>query len=147
MIWPGPSGGFHTESNVTGRSGGSDLPNGFQSKSDHKARCEVRFWVMLLAAMVAGSTNAEAGGDPLAGKKKVARCAVCHGRDGIAKIPDAPNLAGQKEAYILRSFAAYKSGERKNEQMAVMAKSVEDADLADLAAYYAAIKITVEVPK
>lgn len=107
----------------------------------------MRFWVMLLAAMVAGSTIAEAGGDPLAGKKKVARCAVCHGRDGIAKIPDAPNLAGQKEAYILRSFAAYKSGERRNEQMAVMAKSVEDADLADLAAYYAAIKITVEVPK
>ena len=107
----------------------------------------MRLWVMLLAAMAVGPAIAEAGGDPLAGKKKVARCAVCHGRDGIAKIPDAPNLAGQKEAYILRSFAAYKSGERKNEQMAVMAKSVEDADLADLAAYYAAIKITVEVPK
>ena len=103
--------------------------------------------VMLLTAMLVGSTFAEAGGDPLAGKKMVAKCVVCHGRDGIAKIPDAPNLAGQKETYILRSFAAYKSGERKNEQMSIIAKSVGDAELADIAAYYAAIKITVETPK
>lgn len=102
---------------------------------------------MLLVAMLVGSTLAEAGGDPLAGKKTVAKCVVCHGRDGIAKTPDAPNLAGQKEAYILRSFAAYKSGERKNEQMSIIAKSVGDAELADIAAYYAAIKITVEMPK
>lgn len=107
----------------------------------------MRLWVILLAAMLVGSAFAEAGGDPLAGKKKVAKCVVCHGRDGIGKTPDAPNLAGQKEAYILRSFAAYKSGERRNEQMAVIAKSVGDADLADIAAYYAAIKITVEMPK
>ena len=107
----------------------------------------MHFYVMLLAATLVGSTFAEAGGDPLAGRKKVAKCAVCHGRDGIAKIPDAPNLAGQKEAYILRSFAAYKSGERKNEQMSIIAKNVGDAELADIAAYYAAIKITVEMPK
>jgi cytochrome c553 len=107
----------------------------------------VHLWMILLASMVVGSTIAEAGGDPLAGKKKVAKCVVCHGRDGIAKTPDAPNLAGQKETYILRSFAAYKSGERKNEQMSVIAKTVGDAELADLAAYYAAIKIIVEAPK
>jgi cytochrome c553 len=107
----------------------------------------VHLWMTLLAAMLVGATFAEAGGDPLAGKKKVAKCVVCHGRDGIAKIPDAPNLAGQKEAYILRSFAAYKSGERRNEQMSVIAKSVGDAELADIAAYYAAIKVTVETPK
>ncbi len=107
----------------------------------------MRLVVILLAAAVGASTIAEAGGDPLAGKKKVVKCVVCHGRDGIAKIPDAPNLAGQKETYIVRSFAAYKSGERKNEQMSVIAKSVGDAELADLAAYYAAIKITVEAPK
>ena len=107
----------------------------------------MRLWLMLLAAMAVGPTIAEAGGDPLAGKKKVAKCVVCHGRDGIAKTPDAPNLAGQNETYILRSFTAYKSGERKNEQMSIIAKSVGDADLADLAAYYAGIKITVEAPK
>lgn len=125
------------------RSAGFDQPNGCQ----REARCNVRLWVMVLAATLAGSTIAQAGGDPLAGQKKVAKCIVCHGRDGIGKTPDAPNLAGQKEAYILRSFASYKSGERKNEQMAVIAKSVGDAELADIAAYYAAIKITVETPK
>ena len=107
----------------------------------------MRLWVMLLAAMAVGSTFAEAGGDPLAGKKKVVKCVVCHGRDGIAKTPDAPHLAGQKETYIVRSFTAYKSGERKNEQMSIIAKSVGDVDLADLAAYYSSIKITVENPE
>ena len=147
MIWPGPSGGFHTGNDVFVRSAGLHLPNGIQSKFGNEARYDVHLWVMLLAAMLVGSTFADAAGDPLAGKKKVATCVVCHGRDGIAKIPDAPNLAGQKEAYILRSFAAYKSGERKNEQMSIIAKSVGDADIADIAAYYAAIKITVEMPE
>jgi cytochrome c553 len=110
-------------------------------------RCDVRFWIILLTALAVSSTFAQAGGDPLAGQKKIAKCVVCHGRDGIAKNPGAPNLAGQKADYLLRSFAAYKSGERKNEQMKVIVSSVTDADLADLIAYYAAIKITVEVPK
>ena len=147
MIWPEPSGGFPTRSDIIDRSAGPYQPDGYQLGTGQRARCKVHLWKMLLAAMLVGSTLAEAGGDPLAGKKKVAKCVVCHGRDGIAKTPDAPNLAGQKEAYILRSFAAYKSGERKNEQMSIIAKSVGDAELADIAAYYAAIKITVEMPK
>ena len=147
MIWPEPSGGFPTRSDITDRSVGPYQPDGHQLGTGHRARCEVHLCVKLLAAMLVGSTFAEAGGDPLAGKVKVAKCVVCHGRDGIAKTPDAPNLAGQKEAYILRSFAAYKSGERKNEQMSVIVKSVGDIELADIAAYYAAIKITVETPK
>ncbi len=102
----------------------------------------MRFWIFLLTSIVVTSTFAEAGGDPLAGKKKVAKCMVCHGIDGIAKNPEAPNLAGQKADYLLRAFSAYKSGERKNEQMKIVVKGVTDADLADLVAYYAAIKIT-----
>ena len=106
----------------------------------------MRGLIFLLAAIVACSASAQAAGDAAAGKKKAAMCQVCHGLDGIAKLPDAPNLAGQKEIYLVRSLTAYKTGERKNEQMAVVAKVLSDEDIANLAAYYAAIKITVAKP-
>jgi cytochrome c553 len=90
---------------------------------------------------------AHAAGDAAAGKQKAAMCQVCHGMDGIAKLPDAPNLAGQNIIYLERSLKAYKTGERKHEQMSVIAQGIDDADIPDLAAYYGGIKITVEAPK
>jgi len=99
-----------------------------------------------LAAMTACSTAAEAGGDVAAGKKKAAMCQVCHGLDGISKNPDAPNLAGQNEIYLVRSLTAFKAGARENEQMSVVVQALGEADIADLAAYYAAIKIIVQMP-
>ena len=101
---------------------------------------------LVLAAISACSIPAQAAGDAIAGKKKAAMCAVCHGKDGIATLPDAPNLAGQKETYLVRSLTAYKTGERKNEQMSVVAPSLSDEDIANLAAYYASITITVQKP-
>lgn len=73
-------------------------------------------------------------------------CRVCHGLDGIAKLPDAPNLAGQNELYLVRSLTAYKTGERKNPQMSVVAPTLGEEDIANLAAYYASIKIAVQEP-
>ena len=36
------------------------------------------------------------------------RCGECHGDDGISRKPDVPNLAGQKEAYLLAQLKAFK---------------------------------------
>lgn len=74
------------------------------------------------------------------------KCQVCHGKDGLSKLPDAPNIAGQKEAYLVKALQAFKRGERKNEQMTVVVKSLSDVDIANVAAYFSSIKITVEVP-
>ena len=63
---------------------------------------------------------------------------------GSPRLPDAPNLAGQKEIYLVRSLTAYKTGERKNPQMSVVAPTLSEEDIANLAAYYASIKITVQ---
>ena len=83
----------------------------------------------------------------MAGRTKAAAvCQVCHGLDGIAKLPDAPNLAGQQEIYLVRSLGAYKSGERQNPQMSIVAPTLSEDDIANLAAYYASIKITVQAP-
>ena len=86
--------------------------------------------------------------DPAAGKKLVnGTCAVCHGVDGIAKNPDAPHLAGENVQYLLRQLKAFKSGERKHEQMSIIAQGMSDEQMADVAAWYSQIKIKAEMPK
>jgi cytochrome c553 len=88
--------------------------------------------------------GAEAQGDAKAGHAKAeAVCAVCHGLDGIAKIAEAPNLAGQNENYLNAQLTAFKSGERKNEMMSVVIQDLSDSDIENLAAYYSAIEISV----
>jgi len=100
-----------------------------------------------LIAAVFGAATAFAA-DPAAGKKVVnGTCAVCHGVDGIAKNPDAPHLAGENVQYLLRQLKAFKSGERKHEQMTIIAQGLSDEDMANAAAWYSQIKIRAEVPK
>ncbi len=86
--------------------------------------------------------------DPVAGKKKVASaCAVCHGLNGIAKLPEAPHLAGENAKYIIKQLQAFKSGERKSPQMSIVVQGLSDEDMANVAAWFAGLKITVEVPE
>ena len=75
-------------------------------------------------------------GDVQAGRAKAVQCQACHGIDGLAKIPDAPNLAGQTEEYVVKALNDFKSGARQNEMMTMMAKPLSDTDIANLAAYY-----------
>lgn len=94
---------------------------------------------MMLAgslSLLAGAANA---GDPAKGKAKAAMCAACHGANGISIIPNYPNLAGQKEQYLVESLTAFKNGTRKNPIMAPMAAPLSDADIANLAAYFAGL--------
>ncbi|MEX0334515.1 cytochrome c [Vibrio tubiashii] len=89
------------------------------------------------------SGNALAAGDAAAGQAKAAVCAACHGADGIAVIPGYPNLKGQNEQYLVTSINAYKNKERNGGLAAVMqaqAAMLSDADVANLAAYYASLK-------
>ena len=92
------------------------------------------------------SPQAEAG-DAKAGRAKAESvCGVCHGVDGLAKIPEAPNLAGQSESYLTEQIAAFKSGERKNEMMSVVVQDLSPDDIENLAAYYSGIEISVKAP-
>ena len=86
-----------------------------------------------------GTTQAQAAGDVAAGKKKALLCQTCHGMDGLSKLPEAPNLAGQVEIYLVKALGDYKSGERKNDMMSVVAPELSDKDIADLAAFYAGL--------
>jgi cytochrome c553 len=92
--------------------------------------------------LLAGDSVSRAG-DVKAGRAKALMCQACHGLDGLSKVPDAPNIAGQTEPYIVAQLQAYKSGVRKNDAMSVVTPSLSDQDIEDLAAYFSAIEISV----
>jgi cytochrome c553 len=98
----------------------------------------------VVAALALAAVPAQAG-DPKEGRNKATLCQTCHGlKDGLAKLPEAPNLAGQTEPYLITSLTAYKTGARKNDMMSAVAPSLSQKDIEDLAAYFASIKFTVE---
>lgn len=78
-------------------------------------------------------------GDAEAGKAKSVTCAACHGGEGISPTDVWPNLAGQKEGYLLAQLKAFKDGTRVNSQMAPMVANLSDDDMANIAAYYASL--------
>jgi cytochrome c553 len=92
-------------------------------------------WLVLTAGLMLAVSPVHAG-DASAGKAKSEGCAVCHGESG----KDDPAIAGMDEAKFIKEMKAFQSGERKNKKMMKAAISLSDADLADLAAYYATLK-------
>lgn len=76
-------------------------------------------------------------GDPVAGKDKAALCYGCHGEDGNSIDPQYPKLAGQYGIYIAKQVRNYLASTRSHMVMSGMAASVGDADLDDIAAYFA----------
>lgn len=93
-----------------------------------------------------GVTKAEivqAQGDVEAGRAKSAVCAACHGPDGNSLAPQWPKLAGQHAAYLEKQLADYKAGRRSNPIMGPVAASLSDAEISDLAAYYAQQEIAI----
>lgn len=85
-------------------------------------------------------------GDPAVGKYKAEseRCLECHGSAGPGQgysngtEGKFAKLAGQYPEYIVKQIRDFRSGARRYEFMAMMAKSINDTDLADIAAYFGA---------
>ncbi len=96
------------------------------------------FGLLLASALVAGP--AFAAGDAAAGKAKAVLCAACHGPDGISKVDTQPNLAGQKQGYLIAQIKAFREGKRVNPLMAPMVKNLTDADIDNLAAHFSSLK-------
>jgi cytochrome c553 len=76
---------------------------------------------------------------PERGRAKVLEvCSACHGEQGVSVSADFPHLAGQSGAAIYKQLYDYKTGSRTHELMTNVAKALDDAVIADVAAYYAA---------
>lgn len=101
---------------------------------------------VLAAGVIAAAASNAVAGDVAAGRQKARQCQTCHGLDGMAKLPEAPNLAGQSEVYLVKALKDFHSGARRNDMMSLVIANLQDADIADLAAYYAAIPVTAGAP-
>jgi cytochrome c553 len=106
------------------------------------------FSVVAISAQAQGVT-----GDVQAGQKKAEMCIGCHGIQGyqnsFPEIHKVPKISGQSGAYIVSALNAYKKGDRKHPTMRGIAASLNEQDMADLAAFYAshADKAAPEAPK
>ena len=101
---------------------------------------------LLMATVASASDSPEAikqrtgSGDPVAGKSKSGLCQGCHGDEGNSTETLFPKLAGQYSVYILKQLHNYQSGVRTHDIMSAMAATIDEADLADIAAYFASQK-------
>jgi len=103
--------------------------------------------LVMAAALLSTAAMAKGEGDPRAGRRLAGGiCAACHGNDGIATLPEAPNLAGQNPGYVAQQLRHYRDGSRVHELMTIVSRDLTDAQIADLAAWYAAIAIEATVP-
>lgn len=84
-------------------------------------------------------------GDPAAGKALAGQCRTCHGIDGYAKIPVAPHIGGEPSGYLARQLTDFREGRRQHEMMTVVAASLTDQQIADLAAWFSAQQVVAEL--
>ncbi|HEX7731773.1 MAG TPA: cytochrome c [Rhodanobacter sp.] len=63
-------------------------------------------------------------------------CAACHGETGMAVMPGAPNLAGQRLDYLRQALKDYRDGSRDVPVMRAAIGPLSDAELDALARWY-----------
>lgn len=80
------------------------------------------------------------GADP---ERAPENCVACHGADGIALFEDAPNLAGETNIYIDTQLKAFRNGKRQHEIMSEIAADMSDAEIREVADWYAAVKLEI----
>ena len=94
---------------------------------------------VLMALTLLGAAGGAQAADAAAGKAKSSTCVACHGANGVSNNPIYPDLAGQKEQYLVKQMKAFRDGQRQDPVMTAMAKPLSDDDIANLAAYYAGL--------
>jgi len=83
-----------------------------------------------------------------AGERKSSQdCAACHGLEGIPNNPDVPILAGQPLFFLIDRLKKLKTGEASHQAMAEIAKTLDDRDIENLAAWYSSIRIEAYRPQ
>ncbi len=91
---------------------------------------------LVLPLWAAGSAALAA--DVNAGRVKAQACVVCHGEGGRSSNPAVPSLAAQPPLYIYYQLLQFRDERRKSPAMSPAAVGMKDAEMRDLAAYFAA---------
>jgi cytochrome c553 len=100
----------------------------------------VKSTIIIATAVAAlGLSLGASAADQNASEKAKTLCAACHGPNGISTNPLWPNLAGQKAGYIEKAMRDYKNGTRNDPLMSPVGATLNESELAGLAAHYAAL--------
>lgn len=94
----------------------------------------MRILVLAAALMAAAPALAQMPPRPA----RLGLCAACHGERGMAQIPGAPNLAGQRLDYLRIALRHYRDGSRNVPLMRAAIGPISNAELDDLARWYSA---------
>ncbi len=103
------------------------------------------FTSLLLAASVTSASYAAEGEAKAVAKPDAAKgqvtstnvCAACHTSDGSRGSPANPILQGQHPEYLVKQLSEFKSGKRANAVMSGMSATLSEADMKNVAAFYA----------
>jgi cytochrome c553 len=105
---------------------------------------------LFIAPVVFGSAalaQAPAEGDVKRGQALAYTCNGCHAIPNYKNVYptySVPKLLGQRPQYLVAALKAYKNGERSHGTMHSQAASMNDQDMADVAAYLAGPKVLSE---
>jgi cytochrome c553 len=69
-------------------------------------------------------------------EQKAQLCAACHGENGVPQQKTTPAIWGQQLGYLYLELRDFKSGARKNDQMAAVVATLERDDMMALAQYF-----------
>ena len=98
--------------------------------------------VTLLSVIPAMAFSA---GNAAEGQNKSTTCHACHGETGKSIMPIYPNLGGQHQDYLSKTLYNFRDGSRKNAIMSGFAANLSDADIEDIAAWYASQQGLTEI--
>jgi cytochrome c553 len=98
-------------------------------KAIHWNSCVV---ITILTTTLAAPTSAVAQ----TVEQKAQLCSACHGDSGVPLQKATPVIWGQQLGYLYLELRDYKSGARKNDQMAAVVAGLEHDDMLALAQYF-----------
>ncbi|MBE9548969.1 MAG: c-type cytochrome [Proteobacteria bacterium] len=96
-----------------------------------------------MTSLLALAATAVSAADSEAGKIKAITCTGCHGianYNNVYPVYKVPKIGGQNEKYLISALQAYKNGDRNHLTMQAHAASLNQQDIADIAAWFASLK-------
>ena len=94
-----------------------------------------------MAPAMAAEPAATAKPDPAKGQQVANQiCGACHTPDGSRGAPANPIISGQHPEYLVKQLTEFKTGKRTNPIMQGMAAALSDADMKNVAAFYAGVQ-------
>ena len=99
----------------------------------------------LCSLALAGAAVASSAAEPAASAPDAAKgaaistsvCAACHTNDGSRGVAANPIIQGQHPDYLVKQLAEFKTGKRDNPVMKAIAAPLSEADMKNVAAFYA----------